>query len=185
MWLVAYPKPRPLTTMLYTPCFLESCKWKRAHMHVFCWLLSAPVVKVLVLVLQCTTIVEVWFGFLVCMLELRSWNYCLSMAVAVVLLEVRPWWCDFLNVVGSTVALIPNTCCSSLSVCVGHHHHSWKNSWKLTLSWLDHSILLRLMIRKIRAHLQCNVWEGNVWMTLQQSYQADNTFSTSDVWRFV
>lgn len=56
-------------------------------MHVLCWLLSTPVVKALVLVLQCTTIVEVWFGFLVCMLELRSWNYCLSMAVAVVLLE--------------------------------------------------------------------------------------------------
>lgn len=185
MWLVAYPKPRPLITMLHTPCFLESCKWKRAHMHVFCCLLSAPVVKALLLVLQCTKIVEVSFGFLVCMLELSSWNYRLSMAVAVVPLEVRLWWCDFPNVVGSTVAQIPNTCCSSLSVCVGHHHHSSKISWILTLSWLDHSILLRLTIRKIRAHLQCNFWEGNMWMTFLQCYQADNTFRTSDVWRFV
>lgn len=37
------------------------------------------------------------------------------------------------------------------------------------------------MVKKIRAHLQCNVWEGNAWMTLQQSYQANNTFRTSDV----
>lgn len=128
MWLVAHPKPRPLTTMLHIPCFLEFCKWKRAHMHVFCCLLSAPVVKALPSVLQCTKISEVWFGFLVCVLELRSWNYCLSIAVAVVLLEVRLWRCDFLNVVGSTVTLIPSTCFSSQSVCVGHHHHSSKFS---------------------------------------------------------